>query len=51
VKIEVTFAYEAEPDEQDVDDATGLTVEAFDTLHDQLTHLGATDIKVMKVNT
>lgn len=46
--IKVTFMWDAEPDERDDEDPTGLTAATFESLSEDLMALGAQDIRIEK---
>lgn len=47
-KVNVNFSFEPEDEEADDADPSGLTSEAFEQLMEQLSELGATDVRVEK---
>lgn len=48
MKVKITANYEPDPDEVDDEDATGLTMEAFDELNNQLMAAGLDNIEIVK---
>lgn len=50
MRVKVTGYFDPEPEEIDSSDDTGLTGAAFDTLHENLTMAGLSDIEMEKTD-